>query len=84
MRVDSVVEQLLFSTVRIDTRTSDGAAGSGTGFIYIHESGGDLVPVVVTNKHVVANCQDGWLTFTQSKEDQPDIGTGYRLHISDF
>ncbi len=47
----SITEQILFSTIRLQTKT-----GFGTGFIFNFEtSDKKLVPVIITNKHVVNN-----------------------------
>ncbi len=46
-------ERLLYLTVRLET-TLPGGMGLGTGFVYDHVTkGGDKVPLIVTNKHVV-------------------------------
>lgn len=54
MQVQTMIEQLLFSTVRITT-TAAGQSGSGTGFFLAEErpEGGTAV-LLVTNKHVIA------------------------------
>lgn len=54
MQVNTMIEQLLFVTVRITTLTADGQAGSGTAFLLAEErSGGGTALLLVTNKHVV-------------------------------
>src|SRR5262245_29309923 len=46
-------EYLLYLTVRLETTVPAGT-GLGTGFVYDHlTKGGDKVPLVVTNKHVI-------------------------------
>lgn len=85
MQIDSVAEQLFFTTVRIDTVTNVGGKGSGTGFLYAHRTGeGQHAIFVVTNKHVVNGMQHGSLTFHQRKGDQPSLGHGFRLDIQDW
>ena len=84
MEVTSIAEQLLYTTVRIDTRYAGGATGSGTGFVFIRSVGDDQVPVVVTNKHVVEGCAGGSITFTLRDGELPNIGQGYRLEIDGF
>ena len=48
MNVNSIAEQLFFTTVRIDTITQTGAQGSGTGFFFAHKRGEQDFPFVVT------------------------------------
>ena len=43
-----ISEQLLFSTIRIQT-----SLGVGTGFIFMIKSKDKFIPIIVTNKHVV-------------------------------
>jgi hypothetical protein len=54
MQVQTMIEQLLFTTVRITT-TASGQIGCGTGFLIAEErpEGGTAV-LLVTNKHVIA------------------------------
>ena len=53
-------EQILFTTVRIETTLGTGAVGSGTGFFYDHKLDGDkTIPLIVTNKHVVKGAVKG-------------------------
>ncbi len=84
MQITSITEQLFFTTVRIDTVGANGSQGSGTGFLFAHAIGGQTYPFVVTNKHVVRGMTAGHLTFHQRKDDQPDLGKGYRLRIDDW
>lgn len=85
MQVDSVAENLFFTTVRIDTVAIDGSQGSGTGFLYAHKiSESQHAIFVVTNKHVVNGMRSGSLTFHQMKDEKPDLGSGFRLDIQDW
>ncbi|WP_083440815.1 trypsin-like peptidase domain-containing protein [Aquincola tertiaricarbonis] len=85
MKVDSLAENLFFTTVRIDTVASNGAQGSGTGFLFVYKLGDDKhAPFVVTNKHVVNGMQRGSLTFHQRKGDEPNLGTGFRLDVENW
>ena len=61
MQVTTIAEQLFFTTVRIDTVAANGAAGSGTGFLFLHKVGEQGFPFVVTNKHVVNGMKAGAL-----------------------
>jgi hypothetical protein len=85
MQVESVAENLFFTTVRIDTVAIDGSQGSGTGFLYAHKiSENQHAMFVVTNKHVVNGMRSGSLTFHQKKDDKPNLGNGFRLDIQDW
>jgi hypothetical protein len=84
MKVSSIAEQLFFTTVRIDTVTPTGASGSGTGFLFAHKHGDQQFPFVVTNKHVVTGMTSGALTFHQRQGQEPQLGNGFRLTISDW
>ena len=83
MQPDSIAEKLLFTTIRIETRTLDGNSGTGTGFAFVHKVGENNIPVLVTNKHVINGASSGSLTFTRAENGKPTIGIGYRLDISD-
>lgn len=83
MQVQSNAEQLLFTTVRIETR-SPKESGSGTGFIFNYRVGDQQVPVLVTNKHVVKGSDVGTFFFTLGKGGQPVIGEKIDLEVTDF
>lgn len=51
--------ELLFTTTRIDTINEDGSEGSGTGFFFGFNVDGKIIPVVITNKHVVEGSRRG-------------------------
>jgi Trypsin-like peptidase domain len=85
MQVDSLAENLFFTTVRIDTVADDGGSGSGTGFLYAHRiSDTQHAIFVVTNKHVVDGMRTGSLTFHQKKDEKPHLGNGFRIDIQDW
>lgn len=85
MLVDTIAEKLLFTTIRVETRVADGNDGTGTGFLFAYETDGRHIPVIVTNKHVVESAATGWLTFhIRGDNDQPKLGSSYRLEITDF
>ena len=71
MQVQTIAEQLFFTTVRIDTVTANGGQGSGTGFFFTHEIGDQEYPFVVTNKHAVMGMREGALSFLQRKDMLP-------------
>jgi len=50
----SIIEQLCFSTVRIETTSNEGISYSGTGFFFnLSIDDKTIVPLLVTNEHVV-------------------------------
>ncbi|MFQ9767983.1 MAG: trypsin-like peptidase domain-containing protein [Thomasclavelia ramosa] len=59
MEPKTISEQLMFSTVRLET--NDGA--SGTGFFYYFDVDKKSWPVLITNKHVVNYNPDESMTF---------------------
>ena len=55
MKPESVSEQMMYNTIRIVA--SDGSCGTGSYFNF--NVNGHIVPVVITNKHVVNyNCNE--------------------------
>jgi hypothetical protein len=84
MEVQSIAEQLFFTTVRVDTITAAGASGAGTAFLYAHKRGEMTYPFVVTNKHVVSGMREGALTFSTRADLKPALGKGFRLQIQDW
>ncbi len=84
MLVESIAEQLFFTTVRVDTVSNDGLPGAGTAFFFAHKIGEITYPFIVSNKHVVSGMREGFLTFLQRQENQPLLGKGFRLAILDW
>lgn len=84
MKIESVFERLIFTTVRIETHSLNGDIGAGTGFIFnlIREQKSFLF--VVTNKHVVQDVNFGFLKFNLSENNQPLLGKHFSLRISSF
>ena len=81
------VEQLAFSTVRIETDLNDGGIGTGTGFFYRlkQQDDGQHIPVIVTNKHVVKDATKGRFRLTlQNAEGLPDIGNHMTIELDTF
>lgn len=69
-------EQFLYATVMISTTDARGQPGSGTASIFqLFNHNGNSVPVLVTNKHVVANATTAKIKFNLKKSDgSPDRG----------
>lgn len=83
MQVQTMIEQLLFTTVRITT-TAAGQIGSGTGFFLAEErpEGGTAV-LLVTNKHVIAGADQVTLhLIAAGPANTPALGNGLTLTCS--
>lgn len=86
MEINSFTKNLLFTTVRILARGPQGES-SGTGFLYAAAKYGSssMVPVLVTNKHVVADATECTIFFIQSANDSPALkedSVAYRFAIN--
>lgn len=82
----SPVEQLAHSTVRIECSLSDGRKSTGTGFFFaLLENDEQHVPVIVTNKHVVAGAVEGnFLLTLKDKDGNPNVGNVQRFELDQF
>jgi S1-C subfamily serine protease len=76
-----MIEQLLFTTVRITTTTATGQLGSGTGFLLAEDrAGGGASVLVVTNKHVISGADKVTLHFMAAGSgNTPALGMGRTL-----
>mgnify|MGYP000272654877 CR=1 FL=1 len=84
MEVNSLTENLLFVTVRIDTVDAAGNTGSGTGFLISHQYKGNNLLSIVTNKHVVEGAVKYGMTFIKSENGQPKLGDSFRIDLENF
>lgn len=82
----SLTEQLIHSTVRIECSLRGGGGSSGTGFIFnLLREGDRSVPVIVTNKHVIADAQEGSFHLTLRDQDGgPVYGRHERVTVRNF
>ena len=82
----NIFDRLIHTTIRIETSGPAGE-GSGTGFfVNFHEHGEEkVVPVIVTNKHVVEGASSIRLRFTKKEEstDRPIFGDMIEIEITD-
>jgi hypothetical protein len=86
MKVESLAEQMLFTTVRIEVEGPAGS-GSGTGFIFSTPAPGpdDEVLFLVTNKHVIDDSERASFFFTLADDQgQPLIGQRIDVQIADL
>lgn len=89
MQVQNVHEQLLFSTIRIETQKGTDRYGEATGFVFAYESDeigeGRAAFFAVTNRHVVEGANEGALTFIRDDgKGNPALGQGVKLPILQF
>ncbi|MEQ9518187.1 MAG: serine protease [Parvibaculum sp.] len=79
-------EQLAHCTVRIECDMPSGAIGTGTGFFYSANREGDKhVPLIITNKHVVAGAIKGrFLLTSQNDSGGPAIGKHHAFELDNF
>jgi len=81
-----IIEQLTHSTVRMEMVLHSGGISTGTGF-YMHflNQGNECIPVIVTNKHVVANASIGKFHVTlATNEGLPDTGKHSLFQFANF
>jgi hypothetical protein len=72
--------QLLFSTVPIVARRAEGAE-QGTGFVFNYERDGNLYPLLITNRHVVADAQEGAFYMVSARDGKPDVKRPIAIHF---
>ncbi|MFQ5685143.1 MAG: hypothetical protein ACE5GV_00640 [Candidatus Scalindua sp.] len=83
----TAVEQLAYSTVRIETDLTNGDVGTGTGFFYRfnEQDDGTHVPVIVTNKHVVKDAIKGYFRLTlRDSAGAPDTKNHFTFQLNKF
>lgn len=73
----SVIEQLCFSTVRIETTSVNGNQFSGTGFIFNLTIDDKIIPLIITNKHVVKEMDRGIFMLTEKDQQEMPIYTNH-------
>lgn len=85
MEVQTIIDQLLFSTIRIEIITEKGEIGVGTGCL-IHEKIDDTREAIflVTNKHVIENAKTGKIFFLREENNNPVLGTKVDVFIKNF
>ena len=79
-------EQLLYSTVRIECQSCDGQISVGTAFFFafFHQKN-KSVPVLVTNKHVIAGSSRGRFRLHCAGESgHPAIGANIDVELDNF
>jgi hypothetical protein len=88
LRVETLAENLLFSTVRVEATSSE-EKSVGTGFVFAYESDaigeGKAAFFMVTNKHVVRDAGDGsFIVIKADEKGNPLLGQGVKIPILQF
>lgn len=83
MEPKTTIEQLLFSTVRIEANKPTGVE-AGTAFIFSYEHDKKTFLFLITNKHVVADSTSGRFFFTLSDGKNPKIGERFDVRLDKF
>lgn len=84
----AISEQLLFSTVRIQAQLPSGQISTGTGFFFdfrIDEK--RVLPLVITNKHVVAGASEGQFQVHErdtAVSDSRPSGKFFSVNLAQF
>lgn len=82
--VETIADQLFFTTVFIEADTPTGGS-TGTGFIINYPAGnGQMMPVLVTNKHVLAGAMQIAFTMPAVGTTNQPSGGGTRMLVTDF
>jgi len=77
------IEQLLFSTVRIEADKDEGVEAA-TAFIFEYPLNDKSTPFLVTNNHVVKGAKVGRFFFTKSDGQKPQVGNRFDVEIQSF
>ena len=84
----SLLEQLQYTTARIEGENKDGHTITGTGFFFKlldNSSTGEFFPVMITNRHVVESIVKGRFYITLANtEGDPDDASRYGFEITNF
>lgn len=83
----TISEQILHSTVRIETILSNGQRTTGTGFFFkfLENENGEHIPVIITNKHVIEDSSIGIFRLTLvDKDGNPDYKNTKEYNIPNF
>ncbi len=81
--MDSVQEQLMYTTLRIECLNEFAQVFSiGTGFLLKRPVGNDKYKIyLISNKHVLCGAQSIAITFTKKKNDEPEVGKSVRFPL---
>ncbi|MDQ0103686.1 hypothetical protein J2T10_003351 [Paenarthrobacter nicotinovorans] len=77
MDVNTISKQLLFTTAKITAHMPGGGISSGTGFIMDIGESGERIPILITNKHVVAGAQSLSVRLIGQAQGKPKLGLAH-------
>jgi hypothetical protein len=78
-----LTDNLIFTTVRVEAEVGAGVS-TGTAFCYLHKHAGQDIPLLVTNKHVIAGAKVAHLFFHTGDGEAAALGKSFRLDVSEF
>jgi S1-C subfamily serine protease len=83
LKVDRIGRNLLFTTAFVQTVITPGVVGTGTAFFYDGMKGdgssGVSMPMLITNKHVVAGAASGQIRLLRARDGEPSLGEA--IHV---
>lgn len=81
----SASEKLIYSTIRIECKTSLGISTGSAFFFSFKQNANQYIPVLITNKHVVKNAIEGLLTFTKANsKNEPLDEEHFNVVVQNF
>lgn len=84
IKPESIFENILFTTVRIEASLPGNLTSTGTGFVFNYVRNDEQYLFIVTNKHVIKNSIKGKLTFNQRDGERPMLGKVFTINYSNF
>lgn len=84
IKPESIFENILFTTVRIEATLPNNSISTGTGFIFNYVKNDKQYLFVVTNKHIIKDTIEGKLTFNQSDGEKPIFGKVFTIGYPNF
>jgi hypothetical protein len=84
VRVETVSEQLFFTTTYIEGSDGQGAHWTGTGFLYVVNTNQGLATFVVTNKHVLEKAAMLAMRFVRGSGGKPLLGQQVTVQWNPF
>lgn len=80
-----ITNQLLFTTTRIDVEYDQNVRGSGTGFFFnFIEEDNKILPLLITNKHVVNNAKRGVIHLHTTSDGKTPNLDDFIIMFDDF
>ena len=73
MRVETIADQLFYSTVRIINTRIDGSTSCGTGFLFRTDDGPNAHRLLISNKHVLEKASKIYININQGCEAPDDV-----------